>query len=260
MELVILGLGAAGCGVLLAAALVGLALQALFLNLGAKMAGVQERYSKAFWAVLAVGIVNLIVHFVWNLKKSPDEMLLTLENFGSQLAMNLLITLIVGTLVVTWVYSISVLRAALTYVSSLLLGSIFLVLLILGLWGLTWAFGGAEAVDQAIESAEVGYYNALREEAMKRGIDPSTVAPDSVSLLEDVEFTELESAVDVNVSDARRYIGRKVRVIHGTRSESIGTLKSVTATSLVVAVKIEGGRLDLPIQKSKITTFQLIDG
>ena len=259
MELPVFGLGVIGCGFILLCAIAALAIQALFLHLGAKMTGVQETYSKAFWAVFAIGILNFFVQIGLNRGKNPAELPLSLGSFLTEFVVSLLLSLIVGTVMVTWIYSIPVLRAMLAYAVSLVLSFLAGLVLLAMLFGIIWATVGTDEIDEVVDEAKQGYYEALRERAVQEGLDPSSVAPEAIPVLEDVEFTEFENAFDIEVSQAERYIGKKVRIVHGSRRESIGTLKEVTGTSLVVSVKIEGGRVELPIQKSKISTFQMID-
>lgn len=258
MELAFLGLGTVGCAIILLAFALMLAVQALFLRYGAKMTGVEEKYSKAFLAVLIVGIVNGVVQFGLSQGKSPQDLQLSWSNFVGDILVSLAATVLVGTIVVTWIYAIPVLRALLAYVVSMALTAIASLLVAVVIFGTLWAVSGSEGFDNYIQDFERTYNENLREQARREGLDPDSVVQPTVSLLDDVEFTEFENAVDITVADARKYLGKKVRVVHGPRRESIGTLKDVTSTTLIVAENIEGGRIDIPIQKSKITTFQWI--
>ncbi|MDA8019896.1 MAG: hypothetical protein MPN21_20850 [Thermoanaerobaculia bacterium] len=259
MELTGGGFLAIGCAVALLLFVGVLALQALFLHLGAKLAGVQAPYRKAFRATVAIGLLNAILQLGLALRTdAQDVMKLTLADFFTETMISVVLTLIVGTVVVTWIYSISILRAFSTYLASMLLGTIASLLVIAGLVGIIWITAGRDKLDQLVGDARDRYYEAMHDEMLESGQDPSSLAPAPIDLLSS-EFTELENAVDVPLAQAQHHVGKTVRIIHGPQSESIGTLKEVRSKSLVVSVKIDGGWVEIPIRKSKITTFQTIE-
>lgn len=224
--------------------------QALFFHLAAKLFDVESTYGTALKVALVLAVFNGGLSVLQSMlgavpHEGMDPSLIFAQSCGG-----LLLNLAIGTGTVAFFYAIPYGRALLTYVTGCLSYVIGMAVLVAVLIFGTVYFLGEGAIESGLDRL-----GADLELPRSNETPPSTEAYD---LLEDVEFTEFENAIDVEVSQADHYIGKKVRIIHGSRRESIGTLKEVTATSLVVSVKIEGGRVEIPIQKSKITTFQLI--
>lgn len=249
-----------GCGVLIGILILWI-IQASLLKMGARWTNVEGSFFQAFATVFLASIGGFVVQVWFGMDRTAEELLRqSAEQIFTETLVGLFVSVVVGTLAVTLIYSVPIVRGLLTYLATLLLTLVTVLALVLGATVIFWTVQGKEGVDRFFREAKSSYYERLENLAMwQRGEEPSYTSQDAVSLLEDVEFTEFENAVDVNVADAQQYIGRKVRIVHGPRRESIGTLKEVRSDLLIVAVKIDGGRVDMPVQKSKITTFQLVD-